>query len=177
LLIASGSSRPGRPLALLLNVLRRGFPAVQLDVIVRHRAAAAQASDGYAIMTPTGQSEEPLAASREAMSLIQAIRSVRSRRYDVAIDLTHDFVSAVLTRATGAGARIGYRTASTVVKWLKRITCYTQMIMTSPEHRHTAHQYLLVAEALGLEGLPPERFEPLPPVGPYAAVSHPAGGH
>jgi hypothetical protein len=177
LLIVSGASRPGRPLALLLIVLRRGFPAVQLDIIVRHRAASAQVPDRYAILTPGGQSEEPLPAFREAMSLIQAVRSVRLRRYDVAIDLTHDLVSAVLTRATGAGVRIGYRTASTVVKWLKRITCYTQMIMTSPEHRHTAHQYLLVAEALGLEGLPPERFEPLPSVEPHAAISHPAGGH
>jgi hypothetical protein len=168
-LIASGTSQPGRPLTLLLNELRRGFPTAQLDVVVRNRAASEQTPDGYVVLAAFGSSGGPTRTPREPMSLIQAIRWVRSRRYDVAVDLTHTLVSALLTRTTGAGVRIGYRTASTALKWLKRITCYTQMIMTSPEHRHTAYQYLAVAEALGLEGLPPERFEPLPP------AAHPEG--
>jgi len=82
--------------------------------------------------------------------ITKTMRVLRSHQYDVVIDVTSSVQSALLARATGAGIRIGYRTASTVAKWLKRATCYTHMIMARAGQRERIHHYLLIAEALGL---------------------------
>ena len=82
--------------------------------------------------------------------ITKTIRVLRSHQYDVVIDATNSVRSALLARSTGAGIRIGYRTASTMAKWLKRATCYTHMIMARAEQREPIHHYLLIAEALDL---------------------------
>ncbi|MEW6323748.1 MAG: glycosyltransferase family 9 protein, partial [Nitrospirota bacterium] len=129
----------------LLAALRRGFPAVRLEVLVPDHAASALAGnpnqDG--ILTASG-------------SLMEKVRAVRSRRYELVIDLTNSPVSALLTRMAGAGIRIGYRAASTISKWLKRALCYTHTIMAKREQRGPVRHYLLVSEALGLDAAPPE---------------------
>ena len=124
----------------LLTTLRRRFPSLQLDLLVNGRDAAliAQHPD-MRVMTVLPD-----------VSMLSTIRMIRATHYHAVIDLTNRFRSAVLTRATGAKIRIGYRTASTLSKWMKRATCYTQMIMARPEQREPSQHYHLVAEALGL---------------------------
>jgi tRNA A-37 threonylcarbamoyl transferase component Bud32 len=159
LIVAPESIHAVEQMEPLLASLRHAFPAVRLDVLVSCENAPVLAQnndlDETIIMTRFFANHGP--SRYESISFIQIIKLLHSRRYHVAVDLSGSVVSAVLTRVTGADVRIGYRTSSTVLKWLKRITCYTQMILFKPEYRDSMRQYLLVAEALGVESVKPRR--------------------
>ncbi len=129
----------------LLTVLRRGFPSIRLELLGNSETVAVLAHH------PDLDDIITVPSRPGARALVTAIRSLRSHRYEVTIDITDTIYSALLTRATGAGIRIGYRVPSIVTKWLKRITCYTHMIMAKPEQRDRIQYYLLVAKALGLD--------------------------
>jgi tRNA A-37 threonylcarbamoyl transferase component Bud32 len=140
LLIALGSRRDVDSLVPLLDVLHQGFPPVRVDLL---------AIDG--IMSHPGlMTHVQNLMSIQSSGITQTLRALRTHHYDVAIDVTGSVQSALLTRATGAGIRIGYRSPSTLVKWLKRATCYTHMIMARAGQRELIHHYLLIAEALDL---------------------------
>jgi Lipopolysaccharide kinase (Kdo/WaaP) family/Glycosyltransferase family 9 (heptosyltransferase) len=151
LIVALGSPEQVGGMASLLAALRRLFPSVQVDVMARPEALPALEGhqDVRAIMTVSAGWRRRVTPEGCAMTMFQALTAVRSSRYAVAIDLTDQWDSALLTRATGAPVRIGYRRASVFSKWPKRMFCYTQMILTKPGQRDPARHYLLVAEALG----------------------------
>jgi heptosyltransferase-3 len=173
LLIALGPSRDALHITPLLSALRRGFPSVELDVLVNGDAVPllAQNPDLHTVMSVSGTLAGRSSIHHESMSIIQAMRRLHARRYEVAIDLTDTVVSAALTLTTGAGVRIGYRTASTVSKWLKRATCYTHMIMARPDRQDRVRHYLLhIGTALGLDGPGPERPDPVTPEGEHETL-------
>jgi tRNA A-37 threonylcarbamoyl transferase component Bud32 len=153
LIIALGSTHEVEQIAPLLAILRQGFPVARLDVLVRRGAESVlvQNHDLDELITITGAVSDCSSASHESRLFIQTIKCLRSRRYRVVVDLSGGVLSMVLTKATGASVRIGYRTASTLSKWVKRLICYTQVILANPEYRDTVRHYLLVAEALGLD--------------------------
>jgi tRNA A-37 threonylcarbamoyl transferase component Bud32 len=138
----------------LFTALRRGLPSLRLDVLVDVGSATVlsqNSPDLHTIMSVSRRNHAQPSDRQSSLSTVQAARFVRSLRYDVTIDLTNSLLSAALARITGAGIRIGYRTASTPSKWLKRATCYTHMIMARYGQRDPDHHYLLVAEALGVD--------------------------
>jgi tRNA A-37 threonylcarbamoyl transferase component Bud32 len=137
-LFALGSAAAALEMGPLLALLRREFPTVRLELLGSREAATALGGnpDIDGIMTVSGW--------------LSTVRSLRACRYQVAIDATDTIASALLTRSTGAGVRIGYRVPSIVSKWLKRATCYTHLIMARPEQRDRVQYYLLVGKALGL---------------------------
>jgi tRNA A-37 threonylcarbamoyl transferase component Bud32 len=149
--VASGSAAAALDVVPLLAVLRRGFPTVRLEMLGNRDTAAAMAHnpDLDDIVTVSGRPGVRGVASM--------FRLLRLRQYQVAIDVTDTLSSALLTRATGARIRIGYRVPSIISKWLKRVTCYTHMIMARPEQRDRARYYLLVGKALGLDAEMPAR--------------------
>lgn len=152
LIVALGAPHEVFQMLPLMAALRRGFPSIRLEALVDAGSATvlAQSSDLHAIITVARQSATRSSGRQRSLSTLQAGRLIRSLHYDVTIDLTNSLLSAVLTRTTGAGIRIGYRTASTLSKWIKRATCYTHMIMARFGQRDPVYHYLLVAEALGV---------------------------
>ena len=154
LVIALGESGEVMHMLPLLAALRRGFPSLRLDVLVDIGSATmlSQSASGlHAIMSVSRRNNAQPSDRHGSMSTLQAARLVRSLRYNVTIDLTNSLLSAVLTRITGSDIRIGYRSASTPAKWLKRASCYTHMIMARFGQRDPDHHYLLVAKALGVD--------------------------
>jgi tRNA A-37 threonylcarbamoyl transferase component Bud32 len=154
LIIALGGSDEVMHMLPLLAALRRGFPSLRLDALVDIGSATvlSQSSSGlHAIMSVSRRNHDRPSDRQGSLSSLQAARLVRSLRYDVTIDLTNSLLSAVLTRTAGSGIRIGYRSASTPAKWLKRATCYTHMILARFGRRDPDHHYLLVAKALGVD--------------------------
>lgn len=155
LLLALGPPAETRYLSPLLGALRRGFPSVQLDVLVNDAAAPllAHHPDLHGVMALSGALTGRSLADQGPMSILQAIRRLRERGYEVAIDLTDSVLSALLTRMTGAPVRIGYRTSSILSKWIKRVACYNHMIMVRADRLDRMRHYLLhVGTALGLDG-------------------------
>ncbi|HUJ78797.1 MAG TPA: lipopolysaccharide kinase InaA family protein [Nitrospiria bacterium] len=125
----------------LLVLLRWRFPSLHLDLLVHSSAAPLLAR----------HPDMRVATLLPDASMMSTIKTIRSRHYQVVIDVTNGVRSAALTRASSAKIRIGYRTASTLAKWINRATWYTHMIVARPEHRLPEDYFLMVAEALGVD--------------------------
>jgi tRNA A-37 threonylcarbamoyl transferase component Bud32 len=159
LIVAMGYPQLVRAALPLLATLRRSFPTVRFDMAVSPEAVPllAQHPDLHAVLPVARCWWRRSSGEEGARPLLSALALVRSRRYEVTMDLADRFDSALLTRATGAPVRIGYRGASIFSKWPKRVACYTQMILATAGQRDPVRHCLLVAQALGLDVTAPER--------------------
>jgi len=112
----------------LVTLLRKAFPQIWIGYLVRERFAAALGGEtglDDVIVLPDGISGQ-----------IAAVRSLRRKRPDVAVDLLSSPRSAMLTRYSGAGFRIGMDTGRrngfyhavlprAIIRDGKRVRCYT----------------------------------------------------
>lgn len=82
-------------------------------------------------------------------AFVDFIKSLRARRFDLAIDLQGLFRSGFLSMATGAPVRIGFAAAREMA-WL----FYTHHIRVAEPDRHAADRNYLVGRLLGFESVP-----------------------
>jgi heptosyltransferase-1 len=108
--------------------LRKAFPRSWIGYLVKERFAGALAGD-------TGI-DEVIALPDRLSGTVAAVRSIRRRRIDVAVDLLSSPRSALLTRSCGAGLRIGMDTGRrngfyhtvlprAIFRDGERVRCYT----------------------------------------------------
>ena len=90
----------------LIGALRKRYPDARLEYLVEPHAAAVVADNPH--LDEVIVAAAPRAAGR-VMADARLARELRARRYDVVIDLHGGPRSALLTLATGAPRRIGYR--------------------------------------------------------------------
>jgi len=82
---------------------------------------------------------------------VNFVRELRSRRYDLVVDLTDSDRSAALSWVTGAPVRVGYNSEG---RW--RGCLYTQIVEADRFGMHQVRYHLKATEALGLTGPPPD---------------------
>ena len=90
----------------LIRALRRRYPDARIDYVVEPHAAPVVAGNPH--LDELIVASPPAAPGRLLADLVLAGR-LRRRGYDLAIDLHGGPRSALLSRASGAGRRIGYR--------------------------------------------------------------------
>jgi heptosyltransferase-1 len=91
------------------------------------------------------------------VGLLQFVRSLRQKQFDLVIDLQGLFRSGWLTRATGAPMRVGFADAREGA-WI----FYTHRVSVHTRDQHALGRYLNITEALGC-GREPVVFE-FPPM-------------
>ncbi len=112
----------------LIRRIRAAFPGAWIGYLVKERYSAALAGD-------TGL-DDVIPLPDTATGQLAAIRHLRKRKPDVAVDLLSSPRSAILTRFCGAGLRIGMDTGwrngyyhevlpRAIVRDGKRVRCYT----------------------------------------------------
>jgi heptosyltransferase-3 len=89
---------------------------------------------------------EPKRTLQRFKEQFQFARTVRRKRFDLAIDLTTSDRSAILTRLTGARKRLGYRS---VKGFLGRQRCYTETVQAQ-KHEHIVLKHLRILQPLGI---------------------------
>ncbi len=100
-----------------------------------------------------GQMAQSPRALREFASFVQGLRA---RRYDLVVDLQGLFRTGFLTRASGAGVRIGFRQAREGA-WI----FYTHFVPIDDPNIHAVDRYYLTGKLLGFDHVPPEFGLPL----------------
>ncbi len=88
---------------------------------------------------------------RAAAEFIRFVRTLREKRYDLAVDLQGLFRTGFLTRACGAGVRIGFRDAREGA-WL----FYTHHLPPAAPDTHAVDRNYEVADLLGFDDVPIE---------------------
>lgn len=112
----------------LVREFRESFPDARIGYLVRERFAEALAGE-------TGL-DEVITLPDSAAGQLAAIRRIRKKKYDVALDMLSSPRSALLTRFCGAGLRIGMDTGRrngyynvvlprAIMRDGKRVRCYT----------------------------------------------------
>jgi len=96
----------------VLNKLRRRYPSAEIDWLVRPAFAeliAHHPAVSHAIPFPRRRWTGPLREQGPRLAaLARLLLQLRSRRYDLVIDLQGQLRSAILALATGADVRIGF---------------------------------------------------------------------
>ncbi|MGD9903225.1 MAG: glycosyltransferase family 9 protein [Vicinamibacterales bacterium] len=128
-----------------IRALRRHFPAATIDYLVE--AAAAPVVRHNPHLSSVIEVTRPRGWRRLAADLALA-RTLRRRRYDVAIDFHGGPRSAWLVRASGAPTRIGYAIPG-------RQWAYTTRVAWHPHLEPPRHSVLNQWDLLGPLGLPP----------------------
>lgn len=132
----------------LAAALKRAYPSVRLDVLTGAGAAP--------LLTHNADLDLVLLLADDApgggLSMRQALDRIRDRRYEVVIDLSGSWRSALCCRAV-AGARIGYRMNQTGSVLFRLLADYTETIKAEIRQRDGVDHSLLVAEGLGIEGI------------------------
>lgn len=112
----------------LVRLLRDAFPGAWIGYLVRERYAGALCGD-------TGI-DEVIGLPDSAAGQLSTLRYLRKKKADAAVDLLSNPRSAVLTRFSGAGVRIGMDTGRrngfydavlprAIIRDGKRVRCYT----------------------------------------------------
>jgi lipopolysaccharide heptosyltransferase I len=148
--------------------LRRAWPEARIDWMVsaKHREILelVPAIDGRLAVNDRGD-------AGGGLSLVQAVRAARRTAYDVTLDLQGLIKSALIARATGAPAVVGF-TARYCRESLARVFYTTAHdpgrggIYARDETRHVVQINLGLLEALGLTPGAPEF-----PIAPVASTS------
>lgn len=102
----------------IIRALRRQYPDARLAYVVEPHAAAVVAGNPH--LDEVVVASRPDADGRLASDLRLA-RQLRASRYDVVLDLHGGPRSALLTWATGAARRIGYRVAGRSWMYTERV--------------------------------------------------------
>ena len=120
---------------IVLHNIRKAFPAAELDVLTETPSAD--------IVRSHPAVSAVLVYDRHAMSGLELIRMVRRRRYDAVFDLFGNPRTALVTRLSGAKARIGYR-----FRW--RTYAYTTIVEPRGGGVHNTQFNLDALEAAGI---------------------------
>ncbi|MGN6625866.1 MAG: lipopolysaccharide heptosyltransferase I [Tepidisphaeraceae bacterium] len=131
----------------ILQLLRRRFPAAQIDWLVV--PAFASLLDGHPLLNSVIRFDRKRFAgwyrsAATARELIAFHRRLRQSRYDLAIDLQGLFRSGWLTWASGAADRVGFAYAREGAPLF-----YNHRVPTETHEKHAVERYLDIAEALG----------------------------
>ena len=149
------------------RALRRRFPDAALTWIVEARAQPLLRDHpdlDRVIPVDTRRWRRLFWRPRSAAGLIADLNRLRARlrrgRFDIALDLQGLAKSGVLTRLTGAPARIGFaRSHSRELSWL----AITRAIVPPPSAVHVVDQYLSLLAPLGIGPVTPEFHVPARP--------------
>jgi lipopolysaccharide heptosyltransferase I len=123
-----------------VSTIRRAHPEAQIDWLVD------AVHQEFLTLVPVVTSIVPLAA-RTAAAWLQTRRTLRARRYDVALDFQGLLKSAALARLSGAARVIGFDARAareSAAAWL-----YTERRATG-EGRHVIDKNLALVESLGI---------------------------
>jgi heptosyltransferase-3 len=138
----------------LLTSLHREFPSMRIDVLVTDESAPLLAENGdvnkLVVLSPVNARAGR--ASSDTISFVRLLRLMPSCGYDMVIDLSSGWRSSLLTRATGASIRIGYRVSELTSQIIAKLGCYTYTIKAKQEQRDGVGHRLLAAQALGSKG-------------------------
>jgi len=126
----------------VLSRLREGFPKAHLTILVN------PGTDDVVQGHPALDDVVVLERGNWARQW-RFVRDLRSRRFDVVIDLTDSDRSAILSRLTGAPIRLGYNSEG---RW--RGHFYTRIVEADRFAMHQVRYHLAATEALGLTGPP-----------------------
>jgi lipopolysaccharide heptosyltransferase II len=132
------------------RALKRAFPGARLTYVVEPSAAPVVAGnpdlDEVIVATPPGN------GWRRIVSDIALARTLRRRRFDIAIDLHGGPRSSWLTWASGAPQRIGYDIAGRAWMYTRRVARAREL---RPRHS-VLNQWDLLAAIDGWPGTPPD---------------------
>ena len=82
-------------------------------------------------------------------AFVEFLGDLRRRRYELVVDLQGLFRSGFITRATGAGVRIGFADAREGARWF-----YTDLMVPDDRDMHAVDRNFLVSRMLGFEDEP-----------------------
>jgi lipopolysaccharide heptosyltransferase I len=143
----------------VLCAVRKQFPDAHVAWVINH---------GYApLLRPHPDLNEIIAFDRSALrggvfsggvAFIRFLRYLRSRRFDLVLDLQGLLRSGLMTLATGAPVRVGLTSAREGARW-----CYTHRVEDEFGVVHAVDRCWRMAEALGAAG-PKELHLPLDPL-------------
>ena len=130
--------------------LRATFPSARIDWLVESRLAfflgAVEGIDGIIPIDTHTMRAQPL-HSAAWHGLWAPIRSVRARRYDMAIDFQGLLKTAVLSRLSGAAIRVGF--CRTLVRERPAHWFYNRRAPEPRSQQHVVRLNLLLAETAG----------------------------
>ena len=144
----------------VLSALRRRFPSAHLSWLVNRAYEPLIAGhpdlDATLIFDRGALKGGRVAALR---SLAALWRTLRQGRFDLVLDLQGLLRSGLMTRATGAGRRVGLAGSREGARWF-----YTD-VLPDPGRAglHAVDRYWLVAQALGAATSPPRFHLPVAP--------------
>lgn len=131
----------------VLHGLRVRYPTAKIDWLIGSSFAAILEgnNDVSELIEFDRKRFSRLGVSPAAMrDFLRLIQTLRSRRYDLVVDLQGLFRSAFLTRVTGAPVRIGFANAREGAPWF-----YTHLIPITDADEHAVDRNMHVADALG----------------------------
>jgi len=137
----------------LLTRLRQGYPEAYIAWVVNRSCAGVVEDHPHLDEVVVFERQDwssaadlagMLSASR---GLLELVRRLRQRHFDLALDLQGLFRSGLLTLLSGAPKRVGFSGAREFAG-----LAYTQSVRVPTADMHAVDRYLLFAEALGLRG-------------------------
>jgi len=121
-----------------VEMLRRSFPDLTIHWLVKPH--------WMPLLTGNPHIDQLIPYRRDSFRRLTELRSsLRSERYDIAIDLQGLIQSAVLAILSGAQHRIGYGRHAV----RERLATYMYQTQVEPVARHIAERHMEVVEALG----------------------------
>lgn len=122
------------------SALRRFLPQARIDFLLEDWVAP--------VLSNLEGVEELVTTGKTFSSRLSAVRRLRSKKYDVAINLHGGPTSTFLTRASGAGIRIGY-------SYYRYANLHTHLLGSASEFwgtekTHSAEQQLALVGAFGV---------------------------
>jgi lipopolysaccharide heptosyltransferase I len=143
----------------ILSALRRRFPKAYIAWIVNR--SYEPLLNGHPDLDETLSFERrPIGGGwlRAGYEFGRFLRQIRSRQFDLVVDLQGLARSGMMTAASRAPRRVGLATAREGARWT-----YTDVVpVPQPEAMHAVDRYGLVAEALGSPIGPKDFFVPIP---------------
>jgi heptosyltransferase-3 len=122
------------------SALRRFLPATKIDFLLEDWVAP--------VLSHLDGVDEVITTGKTLSSRISVIRKLRSKKYDVAINLHGGSTATFLTRASGAKVRIGY-------SYYRYANLHTHLVESASdfwktEFTHSAEQQLALVGAFGV---------------------------
>jgi predicted lipopolysaccharide heptosyltransferase III len=138
----------------LLRALKQALPATRIDFLINRETAGVIKGQPHIDNLIAFDYDR---AKHDLRYMIGFLMQIRRRGYDMAMDLTHNDRSALITFVSGAAVRMGFEVAGF---WQKK--AYTHRLPNRFGRIHTVDHHLEMAHALGL---------PVADIHPYLAVS------
>jgi heptosyltransferase-1 len=132
----------------VLTALRMRYPQAYIAWIVNK--AYAPLLDGHPDLDETIAFDRHalrVGAGQSLLSYLRFLSQLRSRRFDLVIDLQGLLRSGLMTLTSGAARRVGIGSAREGAAW-----CYTDCLPIPRSDIHAIDRYWVVAEALDLAG-------------------------